>query len=267
MRRDPGFRRVRPWGSTGDRKNDGWSPARRMLFQCYAPSSLSVSDLTGKLDADYEGAAAYWEDYFDTWVFVHNDIDGMAPQVAIKLVELDAKSEHIACTSWGHPELRSEFAELTDQHRTAILGPALTHYDFLQVDAEVLKPMVDALGRMEIDPGTPVVPVPIDKIDANDLVPAQAEFLTLGSARAPLVEQYLTKAFILPTHADEIAMAVTTRYQELRDSGKPASRVFDELLAWVSGGSGESTEIVNALAVLAYFFERCHIFESPGGPW
>ncbi len=265
-RRDPGFRRVRPWGNAGDRKNDGWSPARRMLFQCYAPSSLSVSDLTGKMDDDYDGAAAYWQDYFDTWVFVHNDLDGMAPHVALKIVELDGKSEDITCTSWGHPQLRDEFAELTDQDRAAILGPALTHYDFLHVDAEALKPMLEALGRMVIDPATPVAPVPVDKIDANDLVPAQVEFLTFGSVRAPLVEQYLTNAFVLPTHADEIATAVSARYRDLRDAGKSASQVFDELLSWVSGGSGESAVLANALAVLAYFFDRCHIFESPGDP-
>lgn len=41
-RRDAGFQRIRPWGSQGDRRNDGWSPARRMLFQCYPPSTLTT---------------------------------------------------------------------------------------------------------------------------------------------------------------------------------------------------------------------------------
>jgi hypothetical protein len=87
--RDPGFQRVRPWGNAGDRKNDGWSPARRILFQSYAPSALSASELTSKLDQDYAGAIDYWEDYFDRWDFVHDDLQGMAPMVAKKVVELD----------------------------------------------------------------------------------------------------------------------------------------------------------------------------------
>ena len=78
-RRDPDFRRVRPWGNVGDRSNDGWSPARRMLFQVYAPSSYRASEVAEKLQEDYDGAIDYWEQYFDTWVFVHNDVDGLSP--------------------------------------------------------------------------------------------------------------------------------------------------------------------------------------------
>ena len=264
-RRDPGFRRVRPWGSAGDRKNDGWSPARRMLFQCYAPATLTASDLTNKLDEDYAGAIAYWKKYFDTWVFVHDDLAGMAPIVARKIAELNEKANEVACTAWGHPELREEFASLHDSDRTAILGPALTPHDFISVEAARLKPLIAALGNMTPDPAAIVAVVPPDKIEANELSPAQVEFLKLGSARAPLVEQYLTKSFILPTHADEIAEAVSARYRELRGAGLASSDIFDILLAWISGGGGDSTTAANALAILAYFFERCHIFEVSGG--
>ena len=264
-RRDPGFQRVRPWGNAGDRKNDGWSPARRMLFQCYAPASLTAADLTNKLDEDYAGAIDYWKDYFDTWVFVHDDLTGMAPIVAKKIAELNKKSEDVACTAWGHHELREEFASLHDADRTAILGPALTPHDFMSVDAAKLKPLIAALGNMTPDPGAVVTAVPPDKIDANELAPAQVEFLKFGSVRAPLVEQYLTNSFILPTHADEIAEAVSTRYKHLRADGLTAADTFDVLLAWISGGGGDSTTAANALAIQAYFFERCHIFEVPGG--
>lgn len=264
-RRDPGFQRVRPWGNVGDRKNDGWSPARRMLFQCYAPASLNASELMAKLDADYAGAIDYWQEYFDTWIFVHDDIAGLAPQVAKKIVELATNTTEVDCAAWGHIELREEFASLHDQDRTAILGPALTPYDFMSVDASTLKPIVTALGYMTPNPLAAVTVVPPDKIKANQLHPAQEEFLKLGSARAPLVEQYLTNSFILPTHADEIAEAVTAKYKTLRAEQRPANEIFDLMLAWISGGGGDSTTVANSLAVLAYFFERCHIFEVPTG--
>ena len=80
-RRDAGFQRVRPWGNSGDRKNDGWCPSRRILFQSYAPSTFSASALVAKLIEDYEGAIEHWESYFDTWVFVHDDIEGLGPGV------------------------------------------------------------------------------------------------------------------------------------------------------------------------------------------
>jgi hypothetical protein len=138
-RREVGFQRVRPWGNQGDRKNDGWSPARRVLFQCYAPSTFSASALATKLTEDYEGAIGYWKEYFDSWVFVHDDLNGMAPLVAKKVVELDAKSKDVSCRAWGAQELREEFACLHDADREAILGPALTSQHFMSVDASTLR--------------------------------------------------------------------------------------------------------------------------------
>ena len=264
-RRDPGFQRVRPWGNVGDRKNDGWSPARRMLFQCYAPAAMSMANLEAKLEDDYEGAVDYWEEYFDSWVFVHNDLDGMAPAIAKKIVELDGRSDHINCTAWGISELREEFAHLSDAHRAAILGPALTPHDFLAVDAETIRPMLEAMGHMQPDPAAAVGAVPPDKIEGNELRESQVEFLGLGSSRAPLVENYLSNAFLIPSHADQIAAAVKDRYRAIRDAGRSPAETFDELLAWICGGSVDSNVLANGLAVLAYFFERCHIFEIPGG--
>lgn len=262
-RRDPGFQRVRPWGNQGDRKNDGWSPARRMLFQCYAPSTLTSTRLESKLADDYEGAIHHWEPYFDTWVFVHNDRDGMAPAIAARINELDSRSEHVACVPWGFAQLREEFACLHDADRRAILGPPLTPLDFLVVDAASLRPLIEAIGYMSPDPSIAVDPVPVNKIEANALEPAQVEFLRMGSGRAPLVADYLENAYLLPSHADSIAEAVSDRYRRFRDEGRSAAEVFDLMLAWTCGGSIDTTVTASALAVLAYFFDRCHIFEIP----
>jgi hypothetical protein len=262
-RRDHGFQRVRPWGNVGDRKNDGWSPARRMLFQCYAPSTLSASELETKLDEDYAGAVDYWKDYFDSWVFVHNGLEGMAPMIAKKIVELNTKSADVTCAAWGPSELREEFAQLSDSDRAAILGPALTPHDFMSIAAHTLKPLLEGLGLMAPDPGAPVGAVPPEKIAANQLLADQVNFLKLGSSRAPLVEQYLTQAFLLPSHVDEIAEAVSAEYKKLRADGHSPPVIFDRLLAWVTGGGGDSAILANALAIVAYFFERCHIFEVP----
>lgn len=262
-RRDPGFQRVRPWGSAGDRKNDGWSPARRTLFQCYAPSTMSASTLVAKLEEDYAGAIKYWKGSFDSWVFVHDDLQGMAPMVAKKIAELNNRSSEVCCTAWGQSELREEFAALKEADRVAILGPALTAYDFLSVEAQTLRPLLDALGHMAPDPNALIAPVPPDKIEANDLNVAQVEFLKIGSSRAPLVENYLSQAYLLPSHADEIAQAVASQYMFFRNQGLSPAVTFDLLLGWVSGGAIDAVAVANGLAIVAYFFERCHIFEVP----
>lgn len=263
-RRDIGFQRVRPWGKQGDRKNDGWSPSRRTLFQCYAPSTLNAATLENKLIEDYEGALPFWRQYFDTWVFVHNDLDGAAPTIARRIAELDARSIEISAQSWGFPELRNEFAALDDNDRQAILGPPLTTKDFLGVDASTLRPLIEALGHMIPDHSDEIRPVPLNKVEVNQLAPAQVEFLKIGSRRAPLVDHYLTNAYVLPSHADAIATAVSDRYQRFCDRGMSPSSIFDHMVAWMCAGTADSTTRASALAILAYFFDRCQIFEIPG---
>ena len=262
-RRDPDFQRVRPWGNQGDRKNDGWSPARRTLFQCYAPSAFKASRLETKLIEDYEGAISHWEDYFNTWIFVHNDSEGLAPNIAKRIAELNTRSPNVTCSVWGIHQLREEFALLNDADREALLGPALTQQDFQAVDASSLRGLIEKLGSAKPDPSAEILPVPPNKIKANALKPAQVDFLMMGSQRAPLVESYLSNAFVLPSEADSIAEAVADRYRRFRDDGRSASTTFDLMLAWICGGGASSTTRASALAILAYFFERCHIFESP----
>lgn len=63
------FMACRPWGNVGDRKNDGYLPSARTLFQCYAPNELSAVDAIRKINEDFDGAKAHWEKYFDEWIF------------------------------------------------------------------------------------------------------------------------------------------------------------------------------------------------------
>ena len=94
------FIRVRPWGSVGDRKNDGYLTSKRFLFQVYAPNELTSSDALKKIGEDFYGALPYWNQFFDTWVFVHNSKQGLGPDVTAKLIELN-DSGPPAVIQWG----------------------------------------------------------------------------------------------------------------------------------------------------------------------
>src|SRR5262245_35608940 len=95
------FRPVRPWAADGDRKNDGYLPSQRKIFHVYAPSDYRKTELLAKMDADWKGAIGYWEPYFDDWIFVHNDVDGLAPGIEVKIQELDAAHPKVSATAWG----------------------------------------------------------------------------------------------------------------------------------------------------------------------
>lgn len=262
-RRHKGFQRVRPWGRQGDRKNDGWLPEEKTIFQCYAPSTFGTGKLEAKLLEDYEGAAKHWKGKFTSWVFVHNDRSGMSPAVTQLVCDLNDRSNDVTATSWGPYRLLEEFGLLTEGERVAILGPVLSPRDFMDIDAAALKPLIDALGVMRPDPGAEVRPVPVEKIHGNDLTDAQVDFLRMGASRAPLVDHFMNNAFTKPDHVDGVAAAVAQKYQTLRNSGQAPSQTFEDILAWVSGGSTTTAVLADALAIVAYFFARCHIFELP----
>ena len=264
-RRDPGFRRVRPWGNHGDRKNDGWTPSRRELYQVYAPSTFSSQKLVEKLQEDYDGAINHWKKYFDRWVFVHNDIAGLGPEVSSLIAALNASDPvDVECVSWGREQIRREVAELAAADLTAILGPPILNQHFLDVSAESITPLFQ---HLRLDPPKSgldalVGPVPVDKIQRNHLGGAVGELLVLGETRIGLVDEYLRRASADPTYKADIARTFTNKYAVLKSEDLTPDGIFNELLAWVTGGATNAQNLVDAVTVLGYFFFTCQIFEE-----
>ena len=264
-RRDPNFRRVRPWGNQGDRKNDGWSPVTRTLFQVYAPASFSSSELAAKLTADLDGAVDYWEEHFDTWVFVHNDVDGLGPEVERKIAELNQRNDNVTCISWGREQIRREFAQLNETDLAALLGPPITMEHFFNIDVQSLQSLFEhlAASTSSVDHQR-IRPVPVNKIERNRLGDSRAQMLIMGESKLPLVEEYLDRTSARPTYKSGVSVLFTDKYQELRAASDNPDEIFDKLLGWLTGGIAETERIVNAVAILAYFFFTCQIFEKVG---
>ncbi len=71
------FVAVRPHGNLGDLKCDGYRMGTGTLFQCYGPKGMELAKLTAKMDEDFHGAVKHWGKQMKSWVFVHNDEDGL----------------------------------------------------------------------------------------------------------------------------------------------------------------------------------------------
>lgn len=102
----------RPWGNVGDRKNDGYLKSARMLFQVYAPNDMKLAQAIKKIESDFHGALPHWQDYFDTWVFVHNAPDGLSAGIIQKLLELQRDHAPIQIVHWGFDELLLKLRKL-----------------------------------------------------------------------------------------------------------------------------------------------------------
>jgi len=253
------FIRVRPWGKIGDRKNDGYLQSQRKLFQSYAPNEMDAAACVAKIREDFAGAFQYWKEHFDTWVFVHNSRGGLGPDVTRVLLDLGATLP-ITVTQWGFEELRQEVMALGETELASLLGPAPTRLGMVTLGLQDLAPVLDQIVRFPPASEPDLRPVPADKIQRNMLSPSVEALLKAGMSRANLVRKYFQ---LKPTLQDQIAESFRMEYARLRKDSAPDS-IFAGLQRFAGGALVPEPGTQNAiLAVLAFFFEECDIFERP----
>jgi hypothetical protein len=257
------FQRVRPWGRQGDRKNDGYLASQKTLFAVYAPNEVEAAETVRKLNSDFKGALPYWEKYFKTWVFVHNSMIGLGPEVLQAILDLKSGHAVLGIGTWGFEELRQEVFTLKEADLASLLGPVPSRYDMQNVGMVDLEPLLDHVGRLRPMSEEHIHPVPPGKLEENSLSDAVATLLQAGFARSKVVADYFRR-IRNPKLRDEVAEVFRAEYVRLREEGMPPDDIFHQLQVFV-GGSNPGPPIRQAaiLAVLAYFFEECEIFERP----
>lgn len=262
--RFPGdFMAMRPWGSDGDRKNDGYLPSRRTLFQCYAPNDLTAVACVAKIEEDFAGALKYWKEHFDTWTFVHNT-DALPPHVLSKLLVLGVQHFPVKVNHWGFEELRREAFQLTESDLADLLGPAPTQATLVRLGVSDLEPILCHICQQPPMQAPDLRPVPANKISHNQLSADAATLLTAGMTRADLLGKYFQRKAV---ERDRIAEAFGQKYASLKSEHLAPDDILMALQRFAGSGAADSTPSRETaiLAVLAYLFEECDIFERPEG--
>ncbi|MFO1444571.1 hypothetical protein KDN24_15470 [Bacillus sp. Bva_UNVM-123] len=256
------FMPCQPWGREGDRKNDGYLINERYLFAVNGPRSLNQNRMINKIESDLEGALDYWEDYFDRWSFVHNQM-GLPPKVNKKLLELNTKFEQIELSFWGPSELKDIIFSLEDFLIDEILGPIPSRTNFTNLTFEDIQPVIKSISKRSNPKEEDFIPVPEDKLMINGFSDPIIELIKTGIIRAPLVRQYLN----LQTNinlGDQIAGTLKKQYEHFRDVlCLEPDDIYSELVKFISDEDkkGDQIYMVAVHTVLAYFFEQCTIFE------
>jgi hypothetical protein len=256
------FMACRPWGNAGDRKNDGFLKSERRLFQVYAPNEMTAALAISKIRDDFEGAKAYWGNLFDKWVFAHNADDGLPPHVQRVLLDFEQENPGITLQPWCLVEFLVVFRRLSLEDMQSWFGAAPNAETSAKLGFKDLQVVLETLAAQPQPYGVQVKDVPRGKIEANALSPAVAKLLTDGMVKAPLVSLYFEQ-WHDPTLGERLSSAFRAKYEVLQNDFTPA-RVFFELQAWAGGAERGTPEHEMAVyAVMAYFFERCDIFEEP----
>lgn len=264
------FMACRPWGNVGDKKNDGFLKSDRRLFQVYAPNDMTAAAAKKKITEDFAGALKHWATHFDKWSFVHNAYDGLPEHVQDLLLETGRKNPGVKIEPWCLEELRVVFRKLSiDDLRSWFGYTPPTMAEQTSVGFEAIRVVLEDIAAREMPASHPVMSVDPGKLRANRLSSSVQALLTAGMAKAPLVKQFFDE-WHAPTYGERMAKSFSARYAELKSSAPllHPNEIFHELQQWTGGErSKSSAQLAAVLAVLAYFFERCDIFEpAPTAP-
>ncbi len=217
-----------------------------------------------KLQSDFAGAFPFAGEFFDMWVFTHNAKDGrLASWLVFEIQRLRQAHPHPDIETLGYEELLSEVLSLNEGVLIDLFGPFPTQGDFLALSFEDIKPILQFVAAQQApaDPG--VSPVPRHKLEYNKLGEDARVLILNGMWKAPLVRQYLDG------HPDKelaakVANVFRAKYEKLRAEKHDPDSILYELQIEAQGPYIQrSKQAVAALAVLAYLFEECDIFERP----
>jgi hypothetical protein len=259
------FMACRPWGNVGDRKNDGYLPSERILYQSYAPNELTAAEAIKKINEDFDGAKEHWEEYFDEWTFVHNAPYGrLGPHIIEVLAKLGQDNPKIKIGHCGYEETLTKFRQLSLEDLESWFGPSLTMEANVNLSFSDLAAVLAHISITSVPTTSEVKDVSRGKIEANLLSQAVADFLKIGMQKSPLVAQFFNN-WKNPTYGEQIAQAFKSEYVRLRDSvpSLHTDEIFGRLETW-AGGTVNTTPAHKAavLAVMAYLFDKCEIFED-----
>jgi hypothetical protein len=256
------FEEVRPYGPYGDLKCDGRRVSTKSVFQCYAPDAMKEAELIGKVDEDFHGARAHWNAEMAEWIFVHNDGRGLPPNAVQHIGGLRQAHAPLSIETWSEPELLKLAMALDLGALQALFGPAASIAIVDRLVLADLVPIIEALQRQDPNAGDPpLTPPSPEKLEKNALSEESGFLLRMGRRKSSLVETFFRKS-PRPDLGERIAEAFRTRYAELKAYDLPADSIFKHLQDY-AGMNGEPKRQGAALAVLAYFFDSCDIFEDP----
>lgn len=256
------FMPCRPWGKQGDQKNDGFLKSERRLFQVYAPNEMKATNAIKKIREDFAGAVTHWGVDFDKWVFAHNADGGLPPHVQKEILKLERENPGITLEPWGFEEFRLVFRRLERADLESWFGFAPTAETKTRLRFDDLRVVLESIALQNSNIDRPLKDVPPGKIQANALSDSIATLLKAGMGKASLVDEFFAK-WHDPDFGEKIARAFRKKYAQCRDQMTP-NQIFYEIQTWVGGFEiGTPEHQLAILTIIAYYFERCEIFEEP----
>lgn len=266
---NPNFRQVKPQGSLGDKKNDGFDPETGTYYQVYAPEKLSSTEKTAikKVIEDFEGLKAYWPSIgypVKSFYFVVNDkFSGVGPSVYDTIKKLDTDNPDINVDLFLASDLERIFSSLDENKIMDVIG-AIPSADIMMISNDVLHGVICHIMNSKVDANAPFIPLNPDmeeKIKFNSLSPSCAAQLTSGLINTSFIDDYFSayNNFM----CDELRNRFNTYYKESANQFKDTNLIFADIYKKALPQDATRAHADAVMVLMAYYFECCDIFESP----
>ncbi|WP_239334036.1 ABC-three component system protein [Frankia sp. CiP3] len=266
--RYPGFIDVRTHGKLGDMGADGLLDGK--LYACYAPEVPDATAVRTKFKKDLAKATAKRGDHFDTFVFVHNDLRGVHPEISILLGQASRDHPTLLFENRGPRYLHRELCRLEREEIEDLLGCEIPVSERVyRIGLDDLEPLLAHLvaQRRAARFPAPAREVPPDKLAYNELSAEDRDEIVFAMRYTPQVEEYYQGRTDI-TERDEVAQGFSAYYQQVKAAYQEPGEVLWKLQEYVAGNARGSRDHERAvMVVLAYFFETCDIFDEPPLGW
>ena len=275
QRRFAGFTPMEPYGSIGDRKNDGYVPETGTYYQLYAPKNPgdSVGAAAEKARHDFDGLKEFWHARcpIREYRFAFNDQFG-GSVVPVETAMLDiAKAHGIAARPFLCKDVQAEALKLSVYELQDVLGtvfpePGLLPDASYEAVRSVVEHVLNASAPV-VPPGRLVAPELGEKIRFNGLSREIGSLLEAAALQSGVIDDYfsLRSGTYRQDLRDHLAAVYAGEREVAAGNGSGPDAIFVAVLQIITPRAERMAAAVQdaALVVMAYYFESCDIGEVP----
>lgn len=277
----PGFRQIKPQGTRGDKKNDGYHTDTGEYYQVYAPenSSSKVTTAVTKLENDFVGLKAYWDKISPVraYRFVFNDkYEGSFPDIDLACARLKSAHKLEDCRVILAGDLENTlFDRLSDDQILTVVGqipnPELVKAIDYHGLRDVIEHLLHRLKPTDFAASSLIAPDFEEKLVFNALSPFYAGLLRSANRHNGDLDAYfVNQGNFLRDQIHHIFKdfyrSGRQRIEESEGTLSRSDRIFVYIVESALPRAQHSVPIESAVfALMAYYFETCDIFEEPPG--
>jgi hypothetical protein len=260
----PNFQQIKPYGRTGDMKNDGYIKSKGIYYQVYGPEDItkSISYAKGKLKDDFSGLLQEWHPVNEFYFIINDKYEGIPAELEIEINKLIAKNKLKDGGIKGAGYLENILFSLGDDQILAVTGFIPDISKLRGLNFSILGEVIEYIMQLppsKVSESDIKFPDWDDKIKFNNLSPLVANILNSGSILIVKLDAYLAN------NGNFLADALRNKINEIYVAEKAhfeGDNLFWRIVSMASP-KDENSYHSAVIVIMSKYFEACDIFEPP----